>query len=89
MGISVAELEEKIKTRLEAEFVRVIDTSDGCGQAFEVLIVSKLFEKKHTLLRHKLVNEQLKDEIAQVHAFSQKTFTPSQWAAEQEKAPKV
>jgi len=78
-GISVSELEEKIKNRLEAVHVEVIDVSDGCGQAFEVVIVSNLFQGKSTLQRHRLVNEKLKEEIAAVHAFSQKTFTPEQW----------
>ena len=86
-GISVAELEEKIKSRLEAEYVKVVDVSDGCGQAFEVVIVSYLFQGKATLQRHRLVNEKLKEEIAAVHAFSQKTYTPEQWKEQASNAP--
>lgn len=74
-------IEATIREKLQATHVEVIDTSDGCGQSFESLIVSPLFESKTTLQRHRMVNDALKQEIAQIHAFSQKTFTPSQWAA--------
>ena len=60
----------------------VTDTSCGsnCGQKLSVVVVSRLFEGKALLERHRLVHEALAEEIAQLHAFSQKTFTPSQWA---------
>ena len=41
--------------------------------------MSPLFEKKMTLARHRLVNSALKDEIARMHAFSQKSYTPEEW----------
>ncbi|KAF9977604.1 hypothetical protein BGZ73_005458 [Actinomortierella ambigua] len=69
------------KTRLQATHVECNDISGGCGQNFEIKIVSPVFEGKTTLQRHRLVNEALKAEIAQVHAFSQKSFTPAQWEA--------
>lgn len=47
------------------------DLSAGCGQMFEVIIVSPSFSGLRLLARHKLVNEKLKDEISKVHAFSQ------------------
>lgn len=59
----------------------VSDVSGGCGQAYDVVIVSDAFEGLNTLKRHRMVNELLKDEIAQLHAFSQKTYTVSQYAA--------
>ncbi|KAJ3003366.1 hypothetical protein HKX48_001797 [Thoreauomyces humboldtii] len=80
MPVAKAHLEEAIKTKLQAEHVDVVDTSNGCGQSFDVTIVSPLFEGKNTLQRHRLVNEALKEEIAQIHAFSQKTYTPEQFA---------
>lgn len=51
----------------------------GCGQAFSAVIVSPLFEKKTTLARHRLVNAALKDEVAAIHAWTPKCFTPEQW----------
>ena len=48
----------------------VEDKSGGCGQSFDVKIVSKDFEGKTPLQRHRIVNDALKEEIAQVHAFT-------------------
>ncbi|KAJ3129172.1 hypothetical protein HK100_008790 [Physocladia obscura] len=47
------------------------DKSDGCGQNFEVIVVSDLFDGKPLLARHRLVNDAAKDEISKIHAFSQ------------------
>ena len=58
----------------------VRDTSGGCGQSFEVLVVSSEFEGKPLLQRHRLVNNCLAEELKIIHAFSQKTYTPEQWA---------
>ncbi|EHS64324.1 hypothetical protein PGT21_002664 [Puccinia graminis f. sp. tritici] len=63
---------------------KVFDVSGGCGQSYEVLIVSPEFAGKTTLAKHRLVNERLKDEISELHAFSQKTFTPEQYATVKE-----
>ncbi|KAJ2956055.1 hypothetical protein NQZ79_g8034 [Umbelopsis isabellina] len=79
-GITVELLQEAIKERLQAEHVEVVDNSGGCGQMFDVIIVSPLFNDKRTLARHRLVNDLLKDEISKVHAFSQKSYTPDEWA---------
>lgn len=57
----------------------VSDVSGGCGQAYDVVIVSDAFDGLNTLKRHRMVNELLKDEIAQLHAFSQKTYTVAQY----------
>lgn len=46
---------------------------------FETIIVSDQFEKKMTLARHRLVNATLKDEIAAIHAWTPKCFTPAEW----------
>jgi len=81
MPVSLESLEEAIRTKLEGgvEHVQVFDISGGCGQSYEVIIVSKAFEKLPTFKRHKLVNAALRDEISQLHAFTQRTFTPEQW----------
>ncbi|KAK3819501.1 MAG: bola protein [Benniella sp.] len=70
--------------RLSATHVEVVDVSGGCGQSFDIKIVSKEFEGVSTLQRHRMVNNALKEEISHLHAFSQKTFTPSQWLKEQQ-----
>ncbi|CCX35424.1 Uncharacterized bolA-like protein C8C9.11 [Taphrina deformans PYCC 5710] len=70
-GVSRDELDLAIRSRLNASHVEIEDISGGCGQAYEVVIVSPEFAGKRTLQRHKLVNAALKDEIAAVHAFTQ------------------
>ncbi|KAK9900655.1 bola-like protein [Cystobasidium minutum MCA 4210] len=81
MPVTPEQLEDAIRTKIEGgvEHVQIFDISGGCGQSYEVIIVSKAFEKLPTFRRHKLVNAALKAEIAELHAFSQKTFTPEQW----------
>ena len=46
---------------------------------FQAMIVSPQFEKKTTIARHRLVNSALKDEIAAIHAWTPKCFTPEEW----------
>ena len=55
------------------------DTSGGCGQSFEAVIVSAQFEGKRLLERHRLVHQCLAEELQSIHAFTQKTYTPEQW----------
>jgi hypothetical protein len=43
------------------------------------VIVSPQFEKKTALARNRLVNSALKIEIAAIHAWSSKCYTPDQW----------
>lgn len=62
---------------------QVVDESDGCGGKFNVVIVSSEFEGKSLLQRHRLVNTTLAEELKTIHAFSQKNYTPEQWAKEQ------
>ncbi|KAI9278774.1 bola protein [Phascolomyces articulosus] len=78
-GITTESLKETITEKLQAEHVEVVDQSGGCGQMFEVIIVSPIFKDKKLLARHRLVNETLKEEISKVHAFSQKSYTPEEW----------
>ena len=47
---------------------------------FEAIIVSPRFEKKTMLARARLVNTALKEEIATIHAWTPKCYTPEQWA---------
>lgn len=57
----------------------LLRTVGGCGQAFHAIIVSPQFEGKNTLARHRLVNSVLKAEIAAIHAWTPKCYTPEQW----------
>lgn len=71
MAITIELLNNIIKERFEVFYVETIDTSDGCGQSFECIIVSNDFEGKSVLQRHRMVNEALKEQISKIHAFSQ------------------
>ncbi|KAF2230909.1 bola-like protein [Viridothelium virens] len=78
-GITPDTLRVKLVEKLEAQHVQIEDLSGGCGQMFEAIIVSPQFAKKTTLARHRLVNGTLKDEIAAIHAWTPKCFTPEEW----------
>ncbi|PWN49512.1 bola-like protein [Violaceomyces palustris] len=80
--VSSADLENSIREKVAKVSTLVVsDVSGGCGQAYDVVIVSDAFEGLPTLKRHRMVNDLLKDEIAQLHAFSQKTYTVKQYEA--------
>jgi len=49
----------------------------------ESIIVSQQFAKKASLARARLVNAALREEIAAIHAWSAKCFTPEEWAKKQ------
>ncbi|MCJ1297331.1 hypothetical protein MMC08_000117 [Hypocenomyce scalaris] len=78
-GITPASLKTTLTGKLEAQHVDIDDISGGCGQAFEATIVSSHFVKKTTLARHRLVNSALKAEIAAIHAWTPKCYTPEEW----------
>lgn len=50
---------------------------------FQAIIVSPQFTKKTTLARHRLVNGVLKAEIAAIHAWTPKCYTPEEWEKKQ------
>ncbi|KAL9000838.1 MAG: hypothetical protein Q9169_000592 [Polycauliona sp. 2 TL-2023] len=85
-GVTVSSLEQTLKDKLGAEHVDIEDMSGGCGQAFNARIVSRQFEAKNTLARHRLVNSALKTEIAAIHAWTPKCFTPEEWAKKHNEA---
>ncbi|GAB7357113.1 hypothetical protein MBLNU459_g7916t1 [Dothideomycetes sp. NU459] len=78
-GITPDSLRTALQQKLDATHVDIEDLSGGCGQMFEAIIVSTQFAKKTTLARHRLVNAALKDEIAAIHAWTPKCFTPEEW----------
>lgn len=80
MPVSQEDLEATLRGALNVAYLEILDTSSGCGENYSVTIVSDSFEGKTTLARHRMVNELLKAQIAQMHAFSQKTYTPKQWS---------
>ncbi|AAS54722.1 AGR232Cp [Eremothecium gossypii ATCC 10895] len=63
------------------EFYQAIitDTSAGCGQSFDVVVVSNVFANKNKLQRCRLVNKALAEQVAQLHAFSAKCYTTEEF----------
>jgi len=83
MEITPDSLSGTLKEKIGATHCAIEDMSGGCGQAFEAIIVSPEFEKKTSLARHRLVNAALKQEIAAIHAWTPKCFTPAEWEKRQ------
>ncbi|KAI0651350.1 bola-like protein [Trametes meyenii] len=81
MPISAVDLENAIRGAMPVTHLEIEDTSNGCGENYAVFVVSEAFEGKNTLARHRFINEVLKSQIAQMHAFSQRTLTPTQYQA--------
>lgn len=78
-AVSAVKIREKLKEQLQAEQVEVVDTSGGCGSAFQVAVVSEAFQGKRLLERHQLVHQVLEKELKNIHAISiTKTVTPEQ-----------
>lgn len=84
-AISAEKIQGKLKEQLEAEHVQVVDTSGGCGSAFQVAVVSEAFQGKRLLERHQLVHKVLEEELKNIHAISiTKTLTPEQAKKQQQ-----
>jgi acid stress-induced BolA-like protein IbaG/YrbA len=75
---------EEIKQTLSQVLpVTLVETQDltGGGDHWQVVIVSSVFEGKGLLEQHRIVNEALKEPLAdqRIHALALKTYSPSQW----------
>lgn len=75
---------EEIKNTLSKALpVSMIETQDltGGGDHWQLIIVSPAFEGKGLLEQHRMVNEALKDPMAdqRIHALALKTYSPVQW----------
>jgi acid stress-induced BolA-like protein IbaG/YrbA len=75
---------EEIKQTLSKTLpVTLVETQDltGGGDHWQVIIVSSAFEGKGLLEQHRIVNEALKEPLAdqRIHALALKTYSPAQW----------
>jgi len=69
------ELQRAIDAGLDCEWLKV----DGDGQHFEAVVVSRAFEGKSRIERHRMVYAALGDRMRdRVHALSMKTLTPGE-----------
>ena len=84
-------IEKKLNNALQPAFLEVVNESSmHSGPAteshFKVVAVSKAFEGKMLIARHRMINEALGDELNTIHALSLHTMTPDEYF---EKAGKV
>jgi acid stress-induced BolA-like protein IbaG/YrbA len=75
---------EEIKQTLSKALpVTLVETQDltGGGDHWQVIIVSSAFEGKGLLEQHRIVNQALKEPLAdqRIHALALKTYSPAQW----------
>lgn len=77
--IPISEIERKIKEKIKALHLEVIDLRGG--DHIQVIIVSQEFENKSLVEQHKIVYDILHDEMGtnQIHALTLKTYSPLQW----------
>ncbi len=78
-------MEQELKQRLERAFVTedgggtvCIKPLEGCGDSFQVHVVSPAFEGAKRLQRHKMVNEAVGDLMDGIHALSITAKTPAE-----------
>jgi acid stress-induced BolA-like protein IbaG/YrbA len=75
--------EEIKQTLLNALPITLVETQDltGGGDHWQLIIVSSAFEGKGLLEQHRIVNEALKEPLAdqRIHALALKTYSPTQW----------
>ncbi len=69
-------IKELIKETISTTYIQV----EGDGSHFHAVIVSKDFEGKTPIERHKMVYSALGNSMkSDIHALSIKAYTPSQW----------
>jgi len=78
--ISPEEIKQTLSKALPVTLVETQDLTGG-GDHWQVIVVSAAFEGKGLIEQHRMVNEALKEPMAdqRIHALSLKTFSPAQW----------
>ena len=77
--IPLREIENKIKEKIKASHLQVIDLRGG--DHIQVILVSPDFENKSLVEQHKVVYDILSNEMKtnEIHALTLKTYSPTQW----------
>jgi acid stress-induced BolA-like protein IbaG/YrbA len=78
--MTAQDIENIIKASLACEFIQV----SGDGRHWFGVIVSEVFSGLRPLQRHQKVYASLGDKMHndEIHALSMKTFTPQEWATQ-------
>ena len=79
-------IEQKLHDSLSPQHLDVLNEShmhnvpDGSESHFKIVAVSKTFEGKTLLARHRMINQLLAHELTHgVHALTMHTMTPEEW----------
>lgn len=75
------EIQKRIGEKLPGSQIQIQDLT-GTADHWQVTVVSKAFEGKMLLDRHRMVKGFFEGEIqtGDLHAFSLKTYTPDEWS---------
>ena len=78
MAVTTEAVKQKLLASpvLKAVDVGVEDASGGCGSFFNVKVVSPVFKGQSLVMQHRMINECLKEEIAELHGLTIKTALP-------------
>jgi stress-induced morphogen len=78
--ISPQEIKDTLAKALPVSLIETQDLTGG-GDHWQLIIVSPAFEGKGLIDQHRMVNEALREPMAdqRIHALSLKTFSPAQW----------
>jgi len=78
--ITPDEIKQTLSKALPVTLVETQDLTGG-GDHWQLIIVSSAFEGKGLLEQHRIVNEALKEPLAdqRIHALALKTYSPAQW----------
>ena len=78
--ITAEEIKETLSKALPVTLVEMQDLTGG-GDHWQVIIVSSAFEGRGLLEQQRIVNEALKEPLAdqRIHALTMKLFSPAQW----------
>ena len=78
--ITPEQIRATLEKALPGSTIEMQDLTGG-GEHWQVFIVSPAFEGKGLVEQHRMVNEALKEEMAdqRIHALALKTYTPAQW----------
>jgi len=78
--ITSEEIRSTLEKALPGAIIEMQDLTGG-GDHWQLYVVSSAFEGKGLIEQHRMVNEALKEEMAdqRIHALALKTYTPAQW----------
>mmetsp|Transcript_16002 Transcript_16002/g.19859 ORF Transcript_16002/g.19859 Transcript_16002/m.19859 type:complete len:124 (+) Transcript_16002:181-552(+) len=70
------EITNLLKQNLESAQVKVTDISGGCGSMYNIEVTSPSFIGKNRVMQQRMVNDILKEQIADMHGLTLTTKKP-------------